>query len=212
MSLFKPDPIKAKIKAITNETNRANAINKIAGELALCDDYICNVINRESLLVEKRREAQLPDHDQKARIHDAIVNILAIEELRFELDSLTSDQALEEATRRLSWIMIRMQCMTPGNISIKPKDLYKQMGLNADDTVEPFIFPSRAELIDEAFVNQLIDGVTLGMSVKPLIKKLLAQPKASAASKESTPVYDFSEPSAQDQSNSDILSEFAKMR
>lgn len=212
MSIFKPDPIKAKIKAIRKETDRAVAISKIAGELAVCEDFFCNVIYKESLLAEKRRDARLPDHAQKERVHDAIVGVLATEESAFDLESLSSDQNLDSVTRRLAMILVKMQCMTPGEIAISPKEFYREMGLNTDDSVAPITFSYRSNLVDETFVNKMIDGVILGMSVKPLIKKLLDLPQDTTPAKESTPTYDFSKPAENPDTNNDVVNEFSNMR
>ena len=126
------------------------------GALASCRDTFERVIAMDRLNALERREKRIGDAAQKSRIHDAAVGLLAVEELELELQGAGQAVDLAKAQKRMTSI-IRLDSQS----EITKKDYQAQLNVGFDDTNETEAFTERADMVDEQFVEYLIQGYTM---------------------------------------------------
>lgn len=128
------------------------------GALASCRDTFERVIAMDRLNALERREKRIGDAAQKSRIHDAAVGLLAVEEL--ELQGAGQAVDLAKAQKRMTSI-IRQVHRLDSQSEITKKDYQAQLNVGFDDTNETEAFTERADMVDEQFVEYLIQGYTM---------------------------------------------------
>lgn len=130
------------------------------GALASCRDTFERVIAMDRLNALERREKRIGDAAQKSRIHDAAVGLLAVEELELELQGAGQAVDLAKAQKRMTSI-IRQVHRLDSQSEITKKDYQAQLNVGFDDTNETEAFTERADMVDEQFVEYLIQGYTM---------------------------------------------------
>lgn len=128
------------------------------GALASCRDTFERAMDRLNAL--ERREKRIGDAAQKSRIHDAAVGLLAVEELELELQGAGQAVDLAKAQKRMTSI-IRQVHHLDSQSEITKKDYQAQLNVGFDDTNETEAFTERADMVDEQFVEYLIQGYTM---------------------------------------------------
>lgn len=157
--------IEKEMKNLKKEKELAVAVAGYAGKLAGCRDTFEKTITLERLNVLERRKNRISDAAPKERIHDAAVGLLAVQEAEFELRTVSNTKELENAMKSLEKVL---KCMhrLDSNTSITARNLKDSRGLEFDDTSEPVLYSERAALVDERFVERLIQGESLEKCLK----------------------------------------------
>lgn len=148
------------LKDIRHMENRTKMLAEMSGQLGMCERNFENIIRVSRLNAIKRRAAQLSDAGEKERIRDAALGLLAVQEARFDLSSIATSQDLERSMKRLSSILRQMYRMDH-YISVTSGDLKKSRGVTFDSTVEQDLFTDRAQMVDERFVERIIQGESI---------------------------------------------------
>ena len=192
--MFERDPVKKTLNEIRKASDRGVAIARCHEELARCKQYFESVVRNESFNARKRAERRMPAGDQKDRIHDAVVGLLAVEEVTMDLKSIRSALELEEACKRMSKVMWKMLFMSDDGTLKTPGTVKKLFGVVIDDTEEPVTLSDRAELVDEGFIARMIQGVNEGSSVAEMMEELVYAADIPDMPCSSEPIPDFEMP------------------
>lgn len=128
--------------------------------LGTCKDTFERTIRTERLNVLERRERRVGDAKQKSRIYDAAVGLIAIEEAEIELRGAVQASDLAKAKKKLGFVVRQIGKINP-DTSISKKEIKEKMGVAFDDSNETETFIERAELVDEQFVEYLIQGYSM---------------------------------------------------
>lgn len=211
MIFYKPDPKKATMKELAKETKQSNKVTELTGELAKCEDFFLSVIRAASVNIEKRRKLRVSDRNERDQVRDAVIGFLATEELDLDLPTLRNEQKLDQAVMRLTKITLKMQLMAPGVPSIGMKDVFHEMNQNQDVSLEPSALSMRAGLVDEGFVNKLVEGVLEGRDIKKLIHKLLEDYVEINAEQGSSDGPDFTQYEDLPAGNEELLKQFEEL-
>lgn len=148
------------LKDIRHLENRTKMLAEMSGQLGMCERSFKSIIQVSRLNAIKRRAAQLSDAGEKERIRDAAIGLLAVQEARFDLSSITTSQDLERSMKRLSSILRQMYRMDH-YVSVTSGDLKRSRGMEFDSTVEPDLFTDRAKMVDNRIVERLIQGESI---------------------------------------------------
>ena len=148
------------MKELDRKGERTLAIAEATAKLEECKAFFERVIRTERLNALERRDRRIGDATQKARIHDAAVGLLAVEEAQLEMRSVTNAEEFGRCMKMLQSVLGQMTRMDPG-ASINKKDLKEQTGAFYDDTNATQTFTDRAALVDEQFVEYLIQGYSM---------------------------------------------------
>ncbi len=162
------------MKRIRQRQEHAQTIAAYAAQLEECRLFFQHTVDSSRLNVLRRREARVSDAMEQERIHDAIIGLLAVEEAKLDLSSISSAKDMDYAMRNLEKILRQMYRMNASSTSLTKKELRENTGMAFDDTVEPITFSSRAELVDERFVERVIQGYS--------IKECMEQPSVAGNS------------------------------
>ena len=157
--------IAKEMKKLAEKTSRTVRIGEYAGTLALCRQAFTQTITSERLNALERRRKYLSDAVQKTLIHDSVVGLLAVEEAEYELRSVQNIQNLETAQKDLYRVLRKLYRINH-YLTLKGRAVRDSLGMEFDDTNEPVTFSDRAELIDEKFVEEIIQGATLEECLK----------------------------------------------
>lgn len=111
-------------------------------------------------LQREELQRQQDEAAEKERIRDAVVGQLAVQEAKFDVNSIVTAQDMEIAMKKLGGILRQMYRMDH-NVSVTKKDLKEARNLQFDNTVEPIAFSERAALVDERFVERIIQGESI---------------------------------------------------
>ncbi|MCD7919578.1 MAG: hypothetical protein LUG45_05800 [Clostridiales bacterium] len=149
------------VKKIRQRQEHAQTIAAYAAQLEECRLFFQHTVDSSRLNVLRRREARVSDAMEKERIHDAVIGLLAVEEAKLDLSSISSAKDMDYAMRNLEKILRQMYRMNAGSTSLTKKELRENMGMEFEDTMEPITFSSRAELVDERFVERVIQGYSI---------------------------------------------------
>lgn len=165
MSLFSKETkeerfIRSQLKKLEDKTKRTLILAEYSGSLALSKSAFQQTITTERLNALQRRERQMADSMQKQMIHDAVIGLLAIEEAEFELRSLYNMQDLQAAQKQISSVLSKMYRVNH-YLSINGKQVKNSLGMEFDNTIAEVNLDARAELVDEQFVENIIQGATL---------------------------------------------------
>ena len=82
--------------------DRTKVMVEMSSQLGMCERKFKNIIQDSRINAIRRRADQVGDVSEKKRIHDAVIGLLAVQEARFELSSITSlpgPGALDEAAQ-----------------------------------------------------------------------------------------------------------------
>lgn len=196
------------LKELEKNSKHSLMIAEYGKALGISEQRFHETIALERLNALERRERHIGDYVQKERIHDAAVGLLAIEEARFELRSVSNAQEFNKAIKRLEFVLRHMQRMD-SNVSITKKELREEMTLAFDNSTDTTVFAERAEKVDEQFVEFLIQGYTFD----ECLEKKYHVPAVGGAAP-SGPAFDFSsEDPAKDKAQIDAtLGELAGTR
>lgn len=172
MSLFKHETkeekfIKKQMKILEDKTKRTLSLAEYSGTLALCKSAFERTIQAERLNALARREQQMGDSMQKQMIHDSVIGLLAVQEAEFELKSLSNVQDLNAAQGQLEGVLRKMYRINH-YLSINGKQVKDNLGMEFDDTNAEVGFSSRADLVDENFVEKIIQGATVEECLKKI--------------------------------------------
>lgn len=181
------------LKDIRHLENRTKMLAEMSGQLGMCERSFENIIRVSRLNAIKRRAAHLSDAGEKERIRDAAIGLLAVQEARFDLSSITTSQDLERSMKRLSSILRQMYRMDH-YISVTSGDLKKSRGMEFDNTVEPDLFTDRAKMVDNRIVERLIQGESIQDCLRSTSSHVA--PTASAADDSGQPLPDFADQGA----------------
>ncbi len=162
------------MKRIRQRQEPAQTIAAYAAQLEECRRFFQHTADSSRLKALRRREARGSDAMEKERIHDAIIGLLAGDEATLDLSSISSAKDMDYAKRNLEKILRQMYRMNASSTSLTKKELRENTGMAFDDTVEPITFSSRAELVDERFVERVIQGYS--------IKECMEQPSVAGNS------------------------------
>lgn len=208
MNIFKPDPKKATIKELEKEKKQSSQFTHLTGELARCDDFFVNVIRTASVNAEKRRKLRVSDRSDREQVREAVIGFLAVEELDMDLPTLKNEQKLDQAISKLTKITLKMQLMAPGVPSLGLKDIYREMDPEKVTGLEASSLSLRAGLVDDIFVNKLINGVLEGRNIRDLIHKLLEDYVENDADQVSSDKPDFTQYEDLPVGNEDVLKQY----
>lgn len=151
--------IKKQMKLLEDKTKRTLCLAEYSGSLQHCKSSFQQTIRTERLNALERRQRQMGDSMQKKMIHDSAVGLLAIQEAEFELRSLYNVQELAAAQKQIDAVLRKMYRINHF-LSINGKMVRNSLDMEFDDTNAEVDFSSRAELVDEKFVERLIQGET----------------------------------------------------
>lgn len=170
MSLFSKETneerfIKAQLKKLEDKTKRTLILAEYSGSLALSKSAFQQTITTERLNALERRERQMGDSMQKQMIHDSVIGLLAIEEAEFELRSLYNMQDLHAAQKQITSVLSKMYRVNH-YLSINGKQVKNSLGMQFDNTNVEVNLDARAELVDEQFVENIIQGATVEECMK----------------------------------------------
>ena len=149
--------INREMKKLKANQNRTLKVAQYAGNLERCRMIFEQTIASERLMALERRKNNMSDQMQLARIRDAAVGLLAVQEVGMELRSVESAQDLAAAEKTMKKMLGKIYRMNH-YLSITKKDLKNELGMQFDDTVETVDFSDRVELLDEAFIEDLVQG------------------------------------------------------
>ncbi len=152
--------IENEMKKLENRINRSICMAEYAGSLAQCKAAFQQTIMSEAASARQRRSHHIGDSVQKQQIHDAVVGILAVEEAGYELKSLENIQDMNAARDMLNSALRKMYKINH-YLSINGQEVSSHLDMEFDDTYANLDFTSRAELVDEKFVEALIQGETV---------------------------------------------------
>lgn len=172
--------IEKEMKKVKKDTDLAIAIAEYAAKLAGSKDVFERTITLERLNVLERRKNRVSDAACKERIHDAAVGLLAVQEAEFELRSVSNARELESAMKSLEKVLKCMYRLDPGT-SITKGEVRKSRGLEFDDTAEPVTYADRAALVDERFVENLIQGESLESCLEQTVPRTAGNNMGSPA-------------------------------
>ena len=148
------------IKERDRSEKQSMKIAEYYGILGMCKETFEKTITTERLNALERREKRVGDASQKARIHDAAVGLLAIEETELELQSAALASDFQRAQKKLGYVIKQMSRLDP-KTSITKSDYLSVIGVGFDDSNETEDYVERADLVDEQFVEYLIQGYDL---------------------------------------------------
>lgn len=212
MNFFKLDPGKKAVKEAKQDKKQAYKVTEMVGDLAKCEDFFISVIRNECINIEKRRKLRVSDREEKGRVRDAVIGFLAVEELALDLPSVQSEQMLDKALGRLSRITLKMQLLAPGTPSIGMREIFKEMDVKQDNSVEPVPLTLRAKMVDEIFLDKLIQGTLEGRNIKNLIHKLLENYVERIGNDDNTGTPDFTDYVDDIAVDTELLEEFENLR
>lgn len=149
--------INREMKKLKKRTNRTMTVANYAGNLERCKMIFGQTIASERLVALERRKNNLSDQMQMARIRDAAVGLLAVQEVEMELKSVESAQDLAYAEKSMKKMLGKIYRMNH-YLSITKKDLKNELGMQFDDSVETMDFSDRVEILDEGFIEDLVAG------------------------------------------------------
>lgn len=149
--------IAKQLKEMERRSDRNLAIADCGKLLGQCENSFNQTIQIERLNALQRRERRIGDAAQKQRIHDAAVGLLAAEEAQLALQSVTTAEDFSKALKKLGSVLRQLEKMDPST-TITKKDVRAETGMTFDDTNETAEFSERAEMVDEQFVENLIQG------------------------------------------------------
>lgn len=180
MSFFKQKTaeekyIEKEMRALEQREKRAMRLAQYGGVLGGCRDAFERTISIERLNALKRRRENLSDATQKVRIHDACVGLLAVQEAEFELSSAQSARDEVTAQRSMKRLLSKLYRLSPQD-SVSKKDYVGSLGMEADNTADVTGYSERAGLVDDRFVEWIIEGFTL----KECLNKSMPTPKSQA--------------------------------
>lgn len=180
--------------------DRTKVLVEMSSQLGICERRFENIIQVSRRNAIRRRAAQVGDASEKKRIHDAVVGLLAVQEARFELSSITTSQDLERSMKRLSSILRQMYRMDH-YVSVTSEDLKEGRRQSSDfeDTVRSTLLTERAEKVTEELVERIIQGE----SVEDCMRSTSGR-TASAADDSGQPIPDFENPDTGKPSEEDI--------
>lgn len=189
------------LKDIRHLENRTKMLAEMSGQLGMCERSFENTIRVSRLNAIKRRAAHLSDAGEKERIRDAAIGLLAVQEARLDLSSITTSQDLERSMKRLSSILRQMYRMDH-YISVTSGDLKKSRGMTFDNTVEPDLFTDRAKMVDNRIVERLIQGESIQDCLRSTSSHVA--PTASAADDSGQPLPNYEESDHDKPSEADV--------
>lgn len=180
--------------------DRTKMVAEMSGQLGMCERSFENIIRVSRRNAIRRRAAQVGDASERKRIHDAVVGLLAVQEARFELSSITTSQDLERSMKRLGSILRQMYRMDH-YVSVTSGDLKEGRRQSSDfeDTVKSTPLTERAEKVTEELVERIIQGE----SVEDCMRSTTGR-TASAADDSGQPLPDFEDQDTGKPSEEDI--------
>ena len=125
-----------------------------------------------------------------------------------DLPTLKNEQKLDQAISKLTKITLKMQLMAPGVPSLGLKDIYREMDPEKVTGLEASSLSLRAGLVDDIFVNKLINGVLEGRNIRDLIHKLLEDYVENDADQMSSDKPDFTQYEDLPVGNEDVLKQY----
>lgn len=208
MFFFKPDPKKDTIKELEKEKKQSSKFTNLIGELARCEDFFVNVIRTASVNADKRRQRRVSDKADRDQVREAVIGFLAVEELELDLPMLKNEQKLDQALSKLTKITLKMQLMAPGVPSIGLKDIYREMDSEQSIDLEASSLSTRANLVNDDFVNKLIKGVMGGGNIRELIHRLLEEYVENNSGETASDKPDFTQYEDTPVKNEDLLKQY----
>lgn len=181
--------------------DRTKVMVEMSSQLGMCERKFENIIQNSRINAIKRRAAHLSDAGEKERIRDAAIGLLAVQEARFDLSSITTSQDLERSMKRLSSILRQMYRMDH-YVSVTSGDLKKSRGMAFNSTETPDLFTDRAKMVDERIVECLIQGESIQDCLRSTSSHVA--PTASAADDSGQPLPDFEDQDTGKPSEEDI--------
>lgn len=152
--------VESVLKEIRQRDDLIKTVSQMSSQLDHCQRAFDNAIRISRINALRRRQAHLSDAGEKERIRDAVVGQLAVQEAKFDVNSIVTAQDMEIAMKKLGGILRQMYRMDH-NVSVTKKDLKEARNLQFDNTVEPIAFSERAALVDERFVERIIQGESI---------------------------------------------------
>ena len=143
--------VESVLKEIRQRDDLIKTVSQMSSQLDHCQRAFDNAIRISRINALRRRQAHLSDAGEKERIRDAVVGQLAVQEAKFDVNSIVTAQDMEIAMKKLGGILRQMY----------RKDLKEARNLQFDNTVEPIAFSERAALVDERFVERIIQGESI---------------------------------------------------
>lgn len=143
--------VESVLKEIRQRDDLIKTVSQMSSQLDHCQRAFDNAIRISRINALRRRQAHLSD---------AVVGQLAVQEAKFDVNSIVTAQDMEIAMKKLGGILRQMYRMDH-NVSVTKKDLKEARNLQFDNTVEPIAFSERAALVDERFVERIIQGESI---------------------------------------------------
>ena len=138
--------VESVLKEIRQRDDLIKTVSQMSSQLDHCQRAFDNAIRISRINALRRRQAHLSDAGEKERIRDAVVGQLAVQEAKFDVNSIVTAQDMEIAMKKLGGILRQMYRMDH-NVSVTKKDLKEARNLQFDNTVEPIAFSERAALV-----------------------------------------------------------------
>ena len=149
--------VESVLKEIRQRDDLIKTVSQMSSQLDHCQRAFDNAIRISRINALRRRQAHLSDAGEKERIRDAVVGQLAVQEAKFDVNSIVTAQDMEIAMKKLGGILRQMYRMDH-NVSVTKKDLKEARNLQFDNTVEPIAFSERAALVMSALWSALSRG------------------------------------------------------
>lgn len=143
--------VESVLKEIRQRDDLIKTVSQMSSQLDHCQRAFDNAIRISRINALRRRQAHLSD---------AVVGQLAVQEAKFDVNSIVTAQDMEIAMKKLGGVLRQMYRMDH-NVSVTKKDLKEARNLQFDNTVEPIAFSERAALVDERFVERIIQGESI---------------------------------------------------
>jgi hypothetical protein len=152
--------IAKEMKLLEAREKRTLRFAEYAGILAQSKAAFERTIDVERLNALKRRKEGLSDITERSRIHDACVGLLAVQETEFELASARNASDFKQAEKNIKKLLGKLYYIASPD-ALSKKEYKANLGTDFEDGVEPVTFSERAEMIDEKFVEWIIQGYTM---------------------------------------------------
>ena len=109
--------VESVLKEIRQRDDLIKTVSQMSSQLDHCQRAFDNAIRISRINALRRRQAHLSDAGEKERIRDAVVGQLAVQEAKFDVNSIVTAQDMEIAMKKLGGILRQMYRMDH-NVSV----------------------------------------------------------------------------------------------
>ncbi len=157
--------IAKEMKILEAKEKRTLKFAEYAGLLAQSKAAFERTLDIERLNALKRRKEGLSDITERSRIHDACIGLLAVQETEFELASARNAADFKQAEKNIKKLLGKLYYIASPD-ALSKKEYKANLGTDFEDAAEPVTFSERAEMVDEKFVEWIIQGYSMQECIK----------------------------------------------